>query len=87
MKNPFHYVYILISESDNNRHYTGITNILEARLQAHNAGQVPHTAKYQPWKIETAIAFRSRVKAASFEDVPYSFFNPVPISDNMMTWR
>ena len=67
MKNTFHYVYILISESDNNRHYTEITKYLEARLHAHNAGQVPHTAKYRPWKIETAIAFRSREKAASFE--------------------
>ena len=67
MKNSFHYVYILISESDNNRHYTGMTKNLEVRLQAHNAGQVPHNAKYRPWKIETAIAFRSREKAASFE--------------------
>lgn len=48
MKNTFHYVYILIRESDKNRHYTGTTQNLEARLQAHNAGQVPHTAKYKP---------------------------------------
>ena len=67
MKNTFHYVYILISESDNSRHYTGLTQDLETRLQAHNTGQVPHTAKYRPWKIETAIAFRSRPKAVAFE--------------------
>jgi putative endonuclease len=64
----FHYVYILVSESDPSRHYTGLTQDLESRLQAHNAGKVPHTAKYTPWKIETAIAFRSREKAAEFEN-------------------
>ena len=67
MKNNFYYVYILVSESDNTRHYTGLTQNLEKRLQAHNAGQVPHTAKFRPWRIENAIAFRSREKAAAFE--------------------
>lgn len=67
MKNTFHYVYILVSESDESRHYTGLTDDLEARLKAHNAGQVPHTTKYRPWRIEIAIAFRSREKAAAFE--------------------
>ncbi len=67
MKNNFHYVYILVSESDNTRHYTGLTENLESRLQAHNAGQVSHTSKYRPWRIENVIAFRSRAKAAAFE--------------------
>jgi putative endonuclease len=66
MKN-FHYVYILVSESDESRHYTGLTDDLEARLKAHNDGQVSHTLKYRPWRIETAIAFRSREKAVIFE--------------------
>jgi putative endonuclease len=63
----FHYVYILKSESHDNTHYTGLTHNLKARLQKHNTGQVPHTSKYRPWRIETAIAFRSREKAAAFE--------------------
>ena len=63
----YHYVYILVCEADSSRHYTGLTDNLESRLQAHNAGQVPHTAKHRPWKIETAIAFRSREKAIGFE--------------------
>ena len=67
MKNAFHYVYILTREMDETRHYTGLTQDLEARLKAHNAGQVPHTSKYRPWKIETAIAFRSKEKATAFE--------------------
>jgi putative endonuclease len=56
-----------VSEADNTRHYTGLTQDLEARLLAHNAGQVSHTAKYRSWHIETAIAFCSREKAVNFE--------------------
>jgi len=63
----FHYVYIVVSKADNTRHYTGLTEDLEARLKAHNTGKVFHTAKYRPWQIKTAIAFRSREKAAEFE--------------------
>ena len=65
--NEFYYVYILVSETDESRHYTGLTKNLESRLKAHNKGQVPHTSKYRPWTIETAIGFRSREKAAKFE--------------------
>jgi len=63
----FHYVYILKSTSDPARHYTGLTQDLDARLKDHNWGKVPHTRKYRPWVIETAIAFRSREKASNFE--------------------
>jgi putative endonuclease len=56
-----------VSEADNTRHYTGLTQDLETRLLAHNAGQVSHTAKYRPRRIETAIAFRFREKAVDFE--------------------
>jgi predicted GIY-YIG superfamily endonuclease len=67
MTTAYHYVYILTSESDPSHHYTGLTQNLEARLKSHNAGQVPHTAQYRPWQIETAVAFRSREKAVEFE--------------------
>jgi predicted GIY-YIG superfamily endonuclease len=67
MNNAFHYVYILTSESDKSHHYAGLTEDLEARLKSHNAGQVPHTSKYRPWRIETFVAFRSSEKAAAFE--------------------
>ena len=30
----------------------------------HNAGHVPHTSKFAPWYIETAIAFRDKEKGA-----------------------
>ena len=63
----FHYVYILVSERDPNRHYTGRTSNLTKRLHAHNSGQLPYTAEYKPWHIELAIAFPSPQKAAMFE--------------------
>ena len=67
MRAMFHYAYILVSESDPDRHYVGLTDNLEQRLASHNAGKVPHTSKHLPWRIETAIAFRDRAKAATFE--------------------
>ena len=63
----FHYVYLLTSLSNSNRHYTGLTKDLKSRLKKHNAGEVSHTSKYLPWRIETAISFRCRKKAAAFE--------------------
>jgi predicted GIY-YIG superfamily endonuclease len=63
----FHYVYILVSRRNPRRHYTGITNDLGARVKAHNPGQLSYTAKYKPWLIDVAIAFRSQRKASAFE--------------------
>ncbi|HEY2680791.1 MAG TPA: GIY-YIG nuclease family protein [Candidatus Udaeobacter sp.] len=63
----FCYVYILVSELDARRHYSGITRYLQPRLKEHNQGKCPHTSKHRPWRIETAIAFRSDRKARSFE--------------------
>ena len=64
---PFHYVYILTSVHHPEHHYTGSTSDLDARLKKHNEGGCPHTAKFRPWRVETAIAFRSKAKAREFE--------------------
>jgi putative endonuclease len=50
-----------------NRNYSGFSDDLESRLKAHSNGQVPHTSKYRPWRIETAIAFSCPKKASNFE--------------------
>jgi putative endonuclease len=50
------YVYILES-LDSEHFYVGITEDLRARLAKHNAGEVPHTSKYGPWRLRTYIAF------------------------------
>ena len=63
----YHYVYILTSLKDPNRHYIGITTNLTARLKKHNEGGSPHTAKYRPWRIETVIRFIDKEKATAFE--------------------
>jgi len=62
-----HYVYILRSETDEDRYYTGLTDDLRKRLETHNAGRVPHTAKWKPWHRKTYVAFSNRTRAADFE--------------------
>jgi predicted GIY-YIG superfamily endonuclease len=64
----FHYVYVLIDTTTETHHYVGSTQDLQNRLAKHNAGEVPHTSKFKPWRIQTAIAFDSKEKAVAFED-------------------
>ena len=63
----FFYVYILQSELNSERFYIGFTDNLQTRLKKHNAGEVPHTSKFRPWRIKTAIAFTDREQAIQFE--------------------
>ena len=60
------YVYILES-LDAAHFYVGITDDLRARLAKHNAGEVPHTSKYGPWRIKTYVAFSDEKQAVAFE--------------------
>ena len=60
------YVYILES-LDSQHFYIGITDDLRSRLAKHNAGEVPHTSKYGPWRIKTYIAFNDGAQAVAFE--------------------
>jgi putative endonuclease len=63
----YHYVYILESQADHERHYTGLTDDLQDRLQRHNSGHISHTSKFAPWRIRVAVVFTDRNKAAKFE--------------------
>ncbi len=65
------YVYILASE-DGAHHDVGITQELRGRLVKHNAGHVPHTAKYRPWRLKTYVAFSESEQAWEFEKYPKS---------------
>ncbi len=67
MAGKFYYVYMLQSMTNPDRFYVGMTEDLEERIKEHNAGAVPHTSKDRPWRVETAVAFRSRIKAVAFE--------------------
>ena len=66
-KQNFYYVYILESKKFPRHFYSGFTKHLENRLKAHNNGNCPHTAKFKPWQIKTAVAFTKREKALEFE--------------------
>lgn len=67
MISKFHYVYILQSVEEPDRHYVGMTQNLETGLKEHNAGECGHTFRFRPWQIETTVAFRSKKKAIAFE--------------------
>ena len=61
------FVYILQSDRDVTRYYTGLTSNLSARLLAHNAGQCAHTASGRPWRVIVSIEFSEESTAARFE--------------------
>ena len=61
------YVYILQSIGFPDHFYTGITTDVDERLVRHNGKQVPHTAKYVPWRLKTYVAFSDETQALAFE--------------------
>ena len=63
----FFYVYILQSEADPDRFYTGLTNDLRMRLKHHNSRRIVHTAKWKPWRLKTYVALSDRRRAAQLE--------------------
>jgi putative endonuclease len=60
-----HYVYLM--ESSLGHKYVGFTADLHHRLADHNAGRLPNTAKYRPWKLATYLGFSSKKQALAFE--------------------
>jgi predicted GIY-YIG superfamily endonuclease len=64
---PKHIVYVLKTASAPPRYYTGLTSDLERRLEAHNAGRVPHTARYKPWIVDVVVQFGDEPRAVAFE--------------------
>jgi predicted GIY-YIG superfamily endonuclease len=62
-----YYVYILQSIPNPENNYVGIRTDLQKRIVKHNEGGSPHTAKYKPWQIRTAIYFTDKEKAYNFE--------------------
>ena len=63
----FYYVYILIDTETEMHHYVGFTQDLSEGLAKHNAGEVPHTSKFKPWKVEAYFAFETKEKATALE--------------------
>lgn len=63
----FFYVYILQSESSPIHFYVGFTENLAQRLDEHNDGKLPNTARFRLWHIKSAHAFRDKGRALAFE--------------------
>jgi putative endonuclease len=63
----FFYVYILQSEVNPQRFYSGLTDDLRTRLKNHNYGRIVHTSKWKPWQVKTYIALCDRDQAARLE--------------------
>jgi predicted GIY-YIG superfamily endonuclease len=64
---PKRIVYVLKSEIELTRYYTGLTSDLQSRLEAHNAGRCSHTASGRPWRVDVVIEFSDQRRAAAFE--------------------
>jgi putative endonuclease len=60
-------VYIIRSESDPSRHYTGITNDVKGRLDWHNSGPCGYTVHNRPWLLVVSIEFPTENAARRFE--------------------
>ena len=60
-------VYILRSDQDPRRYYTGVTSDVVARIDAHNAGRCRHTSNSRPWRAVVEIRFASEQRALEFE--------------------
>ena len=61
------FVYILQSERDPRRYYTGLTGNVRRRLAEHNAASCRHTANGCPWKVVVVVAFANPQRAIAFE--------------------
>jgi len=63
----FHFVYILVSKTNPEKHYVGYSLNVEERLKKHNEDGVPYTSSYKPWEIKNYFAFVEKSKALAFE--------------------
>ena len=60
-------VYVIRSEVDPARHYTGVTSDIAARLKWHNESPWGYCVRYRPWSLVIAIEFRTETMARRFE--------------------
>ena len=60
-------MYVLKTSEGPRRYYVGLTSDVPKRLESHNAGRCPHTAKYKPWSVHVVVEFTDEPHAARFE--------------------
>ena len=61
------FVYVLRNQNGPPLYYTGLTSNVATRLEAHNAGRCPHTARGVPWAADVVIEFSDEERAVAFE--------------------
>ena len=61
------FVYVLRNADHKPRFYVGLTSDVPPRVEAHNTGRCPHTAKFRPWKLHVVIEFPDEQRAMRFE--------------------
>ena len=49
------------------RFYVGLTSDASRRLDDHNAGRCPHTARHRPWQLHVVTEFPDEPRAVRFE--------------------
>ncbi len=69
MEAPQRIVYVLKNAENPPRFYTGVTADLRKRLEAHNAGRCPHTAKHRPWRVDVVIKFSDERRAVRSKNI------------------
>ena len=60
-------VYLIRSMSRPEKRYVGVSADVHQRLEAHNRGECPSTASFQPWELVAFIAFADHTRALAFE--------------------
>lgn len=65
--NELYTVYVLYSDQFD-KHYTGFTSRLEARIESHNAlSGKGYTRKYLPWRLIYQKEFQTKADAMTYE--------------------
>jgi predicted GIY-YIG superfamily endonuclease len=49
------FVYVLRSDVDRRRYYSGMTSDVTRRLAVHNSGGSRHTAALRPWQLVSGV--------------------------------
>ncbi len=60
-------VYVLRSIAQPRQSYIGLTDDVERRLAAHNAGKSRHTNRFKPWELIVSVNFGNDELATRFE--------------------
>jgi putative endonuclease len=61
------FVYVLKTNGNPPKYYTGVTSDVARRTAEHNAGNCVHTAKYRPWCVDLVMEFPDEGRAVAFE--------------------